>query len=318
MVFWNLNNLTVFIFIVLLILWGFFIFSIYKKENIRINMIILFFSFFFLIINIFVIKWGLNSDKKIIKWWKIVFVLDVSKSMNAIDIESDNIISSRFEISKEIINSYISKYIENNYGLIIFAWEALETLPFTNDIWVFKTVLYWVNNSNVSKYWTNLNSVFNSLHNYFIPEEGWWLAVIFTDWWDEDINISSELIESLSEKWVNILIVWIWSEKWAKINIWTDFFWRAIYKTYNWDTVITKLNNKVLKKISSKFDIWYIEIDNIDEISKIYTFITKNINQVNLKKNINYRVDFTRLFAFISFSLFIIYLFLINLSWRKK
>lgn len=318
MIFWNLNNLSLVIFISLLILWWFFLRSIYKKENTRLNIVILFLSFLFLIINIFEIKWWFNSKNEIIEWWKIVFVLDVSKSMNAADIKNNNNLLTRFDTSKWIIDFYISKYLENNYGLIIFAWEALETLPFTNDSWVFKTVLHWVNNWNLSKYWTNLNSVFNSLHNYFTWDDDWWLAVIFTDWWDEEIEISNELIDSLQKKRIKLLLVWVGSVAWWKIQTWNDFFWRAIYKTYNWEEVITKLNNKVLNNISSKFDIWYIYIDDTSDISKINTYITKNINLVNVEKNINYRTDFTRLFTFISFCFFILYLFLNNFPWRKK
>lgn len=325
MLFSNLHTISITIFIILLFYWWFILFSLYIKIpewkiflNNKLSIIFLFLSFLFILINLFEIKWGVNNDNKDIEWWKIVFVLDVSKSMNAEDIINNWKKISRFETSKLLINSYISEYLNNTYWLIAFAWEALEILPFTSDYWIYKTVLYWVNNWNISKNGTNLNSVFTSLHNYFTTEDEWWLVVIFTDWWDDDINISKEFIFSLKNKWIKILIVWIWTDYWEKIKDWYDLFWRNIYKTYNWKLVITKLNNKVLKNISNKFDLWYISVSTIDDFVDINNYITKNINLVTINKNINYRTDYTRYLIFVSFLFFILHLFINNLIWRKN
>jgi len=279
--------------------------------------IFLFFSFFFLIINLFEIKWWYNTKLENIKWWKIVFVLDVSKSMNVLDIWGDNIKISRLNTSKWLIEEFI-KNTDNTYWLIVFAWEALEMLPFTSDIWIFKTVLYWLSNNNISKYWTNLNSVFESLLSYFSSNNDWWLAVIFTDGWDEYIDTSSDLIESLNNKWVKIVLIWVWTKQWWKIPVWKDFFGKNIYKIYNNKIVISKLNNKELTNISTKYNIDYINISNKNDIKKVNDIITKNINKVNMEKNINFRVDYTRLFIFISFLFFLTYLITVNISWRKK
>lgn len=49
----------------------------------------------------------------------IVFVLDVSKSMNTIDIQNNSY--SRLEYAKAQIRSYLSSHPENKYALVIFA-----------------------------------------------------------------------------------------------------------------------------------------------------------------------------------------------------
>ena len=318
MVFWNLNNLLVIVFVILLLSWWLLLWWIFKRDKKKINVILLFCSFFFILINIFEIKWSFINETETVDWWKIVFAIDVSKSMNTEDIKSSRWFNSRLDSVKELINSYITDYRNNEYWLIVFAWEALEVLPFTSDIWTYKTVLYWINNWNVSKYWTNLNSVFESLNNYF-PENGeWGLAVIFTDWWDEEIDISKDLINSLIDKWVKLVLVWTATESWWNIPIWTDFFWRKIYKKYNWEYVVSKLNKRILKSLRSKWDIGYTEVSNNDSIEKTINYISDNINLVNLEKNINYRFDFTRVFIFISFCFFVLYLFISNFSWRKK
>ena len=268
MIFWNLHFTSLITFIIIFILWLFLFWLIYKNQNKK-SLILLFISFLFLIINIFEIKWWYNNKIENVDWWKIVFALDVSKSMLSEDIKNKSNLISRFEASKWLIDNFIQKYTNNLYWLIVFAWESLEVLPFTNDSWVFKTVLYWVNNWNVSKNWTNLNSVFSSLETYFSWEMNWWLAVIFTDWWDEDISISTDLINSLKNDWIKILLVWVWTTSWTKIPDWSDFFWRKVYKQFLWKDVISKLNSKVLSNISTKNNIDYISINNISDFDEV-------------------------------------------------
>jgi Ca-activated chloride channel family protein len=317
MIFWNLNFSTIIIFILLFIIWIVFLFLIYRKSNNK-WIILLFLSFLFLIINIFEIKWWFNENIEKIEWWNIVFILDVSKSMNSLDIKNNNKYFSRLNTSKDLIKNYISKNSNNNYWLIIFAWEALEVLPFTSYFDIFNTILFWINNSNISKSWTNLNSVFDSLENYFVWNNIWWLAVIFTDGWDEKISINDEQLLSLKNKWVKIILVWVGSEKWAEIPIWKDLFWMDIYKLYNWEKVITKLNNNELNNISKNNNIDYIVLDNINDFDKINSYITKNINLIDIEKSINYRLDLTRIMILISFIFFILFLIFENIIWRKK
>jgi hypothetical protein len=173
MIFWNFNYLTLFLFLVLLIIWSIILRLIYFKQKNKFSVIFLFISLIFLLINIFEIKWWYKNSIENVEWGKIVFVVDVSSSMDVQDIQDNRTFFSRLWASKEIIKKYIIKYINNNYGLMIFAWETMEVLPFTNDVDIYNTVLFWINNTNISKLWTNLDSVFSSLENYFVSEKDW-------------------------------------------------------------------------------------------------------------------------------------------------
>jgi hypothetical protein len=68
--------------------------------------------------------------------------------------------------------------------------------------------------------------------------------------------------------------------------------------------VITKLNKNVLESISSKYNIEYVSLNNTNDFDKINNIITSNIDLINIKKDINNRVNLTRLFIFISFLFF--------------
>lgn len=288
-----------------------------KQKN-KLSVLFLALSLFFILINIFDIYWWLKKWTENIEWWKVVFVLDVSTSMDVQDVKNNNNFISRLWASKDLIQSYISKYINNNYGLMIFAWETVEVLPFTNDADIFNTILFWVNNTNISKVWTNLDSVFSSLENYFVSENDWWLVVIFSDLWDEKITIDKNQLELLKSKWIKILLVWVGSENWWRIPIWKDFFWMDVYKVYNGREVVSKLNISGLKNISQKYNIDNIILNDMKDFDSISNYITKNISLIDIEKSIYNRLNLTHTFIFISFLFFILFLYTENLAWKRK
>jgi len=318
MFFSNLNSFSIIIFTILLILWLLLISFLKNKRKKKIVISALFLSIFFILINIFWIKWWFNTKIEEVVWWKLIFVLDVSKSMNTIDWNDNNVDISRLELSKKLIDTYINSNIKNSYGLIIFSWEAVETIPFISDIWEFKTMLYAVNSTNINKEWTNLDSVFESLNSYSNNEKNPILAIILTDWGDENINISEKMIEWINNIWINISFIWIWTSAWSNIPVWKDSAWNIIYKIYNWQNVISKLNSENLKKFSSKYNFEYIEIFSMDKYNDFKNFINENIKSLIMKKYIDYRTDYTRLFIFISFIFFVVFLIFDNLIWIKK
>lgn len=318
MVFSNLNIQTITLFTILFLLWIVLLFLIWKKNKNISSIIFLFLSFLFILINIFEIKWWYNSEIVKFESWRILFVVDVSKSMDANDVleYSNNI--SRMNLSKYMINTYIWKNLSNLYWLIIFAWEAIETLPFTNEITLFKNVINSLDSNKISLVWTNLNSVFESINDYFFLENYWWLVVVFTDWWDENIEISDNLMKLIKNNWVKILLVWVWTSSWWRIPLWTDNMWKIIYKKYNWNELLTRLNKDQLIRLSNTYNFSYMSIDNIDSYNELEKSIDENIKKISMEKNISYRIDYTRFFILISFVFFVLFLIFDNFVWIKK
>lgn len=313
----NYNNNTLLIFIILFIIWLVLLFLIYKQNKKLISTILLFLSLFFVIINIFEIKWWYDTKIEKIKWWKIVFVLDVSKSMDTIDVKKDYAQVSRLTLSKWIIENFIIKNI-NDYWLLLFAWDSLETIPFTNDIWIFTTILNWVTTDSVFVKWTNLNKVFENLNTFFTPENDIWLVVLLTDWWEEQLSIDNKLLDNLQSKWIEFLIIWVWTTWWSRIPIWFDYNWTQLYKTYKWLELVSKLNKNELKRISNKYNFSYVDISDFSNYSNIESLINEYLKKVEISKNISYRVDYTRFFIMFSFIFFILFLLSDNFLWRRK
>jgi len=67
----------------------------------------------------------------------IVFVLDVSKSMLALDYKNN----SRLSVAKEFIKTYVLNNLSNKYSLSIFSGDAMNIIPLTSDKNLFLTFL---------------------------------------------------------------------------------------------------------------------------------------------------------------------------------
>lgn len=242
----------------------------------------------------------INNDINSSNWSDIIFMLDVSKSMNALDAsKSKNI--SRIDFSKKIINNFIVNNNQNNYSVIIFAWEAQNIVPLTQDYnWVL-TIINWITTDSLNKDWTDLKNALEEALNT-IDKDKSKNIILFSDWWDIWENNDFQFLKELSKN-NKIFTIWVWSTSWAMIPTWIDFFWKVTYKSFNWKKVITRLNNKPLINISKLWNWEYNEWDDenvLNQLKKKFIYWDKSITNQN-KEN-----DNTYLFIIIAFVFFII------------
>lgn len=323
MLFTNLNKFSITIFTLLLVISlivFYFGFREYKKTKNRFRFystIAILISFFVLSIPIFLIQ-ALKIENNNIVWTNIVFALDVSKSMNALDLNNNNDTYSRLTASKKFIGDFIEKNPWNKYALVVFAWDAVRTLPFTNDADLFMTILWWVDENNISKQWTNLKEAITEWFKNFTDEDDYGVLVLISDWGDEtDLNIT-DFKNSENPKNVKLFVMWVGSTKWAYIPIWQDPFWKNIYKTYNSQTVVTKLNEQSLRKLASFFDGDYFSLTQFSNLDNL-TSPLKNVTTKTFFSKTENLVDLTRIITFVSFVFFLVYLiFLLRYDKNKK
>ncbi len=316
MFFTNLNIFSIILFLWILCLIVFMIYRTYfdykknKNKLIFLSNIFLILSIFMLSIWIFWPKKISNSAKNYL-WTNIVFVLDVSKSMNAIDIKSKDLVYSRLEASKKFIEEFLLNYPWNKYSLVVFAWEAIRILPFTSDTNLFSTFLSWVDSKNLSKQGSNLVLAINEWLKNFTKENDAWVLVLLSDW-DDEKNLN---LEKLNDK-IKFLSIWVWTTKWSYIPIWKNIFGDTVYKTYKWWKVITKLYEENLKKIANFYNWIYSNLNDFWDFSKLdstlnqvskQSFIDNSENSLDLKRYIS-------MFSFVFFLLYIIFLFLNNVK----
>jgi len=313
----NLNLLTVVIFVwILFFIWKIFYNRLKTNKKINTNILninnkklfcifVLIISFIVSLLSIFKFEWKPSYKNIKNKWVDIMFVLDVSKSMNTVDIEENWYLKTRLLFAKNAIKNYVYNNTNNRYWLIIFAWDAITTVPLTSDIDIFTTLLEWVDYRNITKQWTNFSLAIK--HSISLLEKNknkWKVLVLISDWWDE-----------WDYKWLNInipnnirtVIIWIWTKKWWKIYLWQNDFWENIFQIYNWQYVVTKLNEKNLQKLAHDINWIYFHMENIKQMKQINNYI-KNISKQLYKLNIYERKDLTRDFVIVSFIFFVIYI----------
>ncbi len=311
----NLNKFTVIIFILLLVVSFvvfYFQFSEFKKTHNKQR----FYSFIALlvwfIILLFPIFWIKSLKNWITEWlWtNIVFVLDVSKSMNALDFSENRSLYSRLTVSKEFIADFIWQNPWNKYSLVVFAWDTQRVLPFTTDKDLFITMLSSIDENNVSKQGTNLVDAIRDWYKNFTKDDNFGALVLISDWSDDN-SINLDWLKDLkNNKNIKLLVVWVWTNAGAPIPIWQDLFGQIMYKTYNWEKVITKVSETVLKEIANYFDWSYF---HLDELSNLYSLssILKDITKKTFKTDNENTIDLTRNFVIISFLFFMCYLILL-------
>jgi hypothetical protein len=80
-----------------------------------------------------------------------------------------------------------------------------------------------------------------------------------------------------------------------------------IYKTYNSQTVVTKLNEQSLKKLASFFDGDYFSLTQFSSLDN-KAGLLKNVTTKTFFSKSENIVDLTRIITFVSFVFFLVYL----------
>jgi hypothetical protein len=317
--FTDVNIFTIFIFVILFLILLFFL--IFKITLIDINnkFKYLFLSLWFtlLMFTVFYPRWIIKDTSHSGTSEETVFLLDITKSMNALDIKSWIRSGSRLNASKYLMSNYLQRNKKWLYWLVVFAWNTRVISPMTNDYEQLDIYIKWLNQFNDNWDWTNLVWALNTASSMFTSTSISRKIVLFTDWWHENPNLNP-LSRDLKVWNINLQIIWLWWDKKVKIPIWEDVYWNNVYKTYLWELVLTSINKKIINNLigfiknSSVYYVW-----NLKKTDKILSEIDSKINSLELSSKIKWKIDLSRYFAMISFIFFMIYLTLRFVENRK-
>ncbi len=312
----NLNFLSV-IFYLIVSIFIIFMFFVFLKKQIFINKnypwiakgkyfyvkyIFLLLSFFVIFLSIFQIKVSKNTEQSW-KWIDIVFVLDVSKSMNVADISDTKFKYTRLDFSKKAISNFVVKNPQNRYSLVIFSWEAISSIPLTNDKNVFLTLLENVDYRNLLVQWSNFKDALNLANKRFDKNDKTWKVIVFiSDWADGE----RPNFEGIYDKNIVYFVSWVWTQKWWKIIIWRDVFWDIKYQKYKWEYVISKLNTKNLEKLAKVLNWNYEILKNTWDLTKFQDNID-SLEKKSLKLSRESLISISGILGFISFFFFMLF-----------
>jgi len=283
----------------------------YSKTMLWIKYSFLFLAFLFLSLAMLRPQWGIKSNLTEQNGRDLIFVLDVSQSMKATDMDDDGKID-RLSFSKAMISDFVNNFPANRYGLIVFAGEAFVSTPLTLDTDAFLTFLDGIDYDSVRKQGTDLSlAITSSLGRFSAKDNDKGQAIILISDGGNETEVNfSEAVKRAKELGIKIFTIGIGSKKEVPIPIGRDLFGKLRYKTYQGQTVLTKLNEKPLKEIASLTEGNYYHAKNAKDLRNISNKIAKLKENKYSKEEKSGKADKVLFFLWPSFIFFLIYLFL--------
>jgi Ca-activated chloride channel homolog len=262
-------------------------------------------------------QWGVREVATEQSGRDLIFALDVSQSMKALDMDSGGQVE-RLVFAKKMINDFVNNNPGNRYGLIIFAGEAFVSTPLTSDLEVFLTFLDSVDYSSVGKQGTDLEmALVSSLSRFFNEEtENGQGIVLISDGGDEIDGDFEAITKKAKELGVRIITIGVGSKKEVPIPAGTDLFGRISYKTYQGKTVMTKLNEAPLKRIAEQSGGRYYYAETVRDLDRVASDIASLKESIFVKTEKGGQEDRFYFFLWPSFILFLIYLFIIPKNYK--
>jgi Ca-activated chloride channel homolog len=195
---------------------------------------------------------------------EVIIALDVSNSMMAEDIQPD-----RMTRAKQAISRLVDNLDKDKIGLIVFAGDAYTQIPITTDYISAKMFLSTIGPNMVPKQGTSIGAAIDLGIRSFSPGEGKSKAmVIITDGENhEDDPMKSA--ENAAKAGIVIHTIGIGSTDGVPVPVLVNGK-KDYLKDNNGTTVITKLDEDILKKIAVTANGNYVRASNsnigLDEI----------------------------------------------------
>lgn len=200
--------------------------------------------------------------------------------MNTYDFQTNNQLFSRLQASKSLITNFLKKHPNDRFALIVFAMDTTSIIPLTFDHNIFLTFLGGVDWQNVTQQGTNLTEAISLASQRFdVESERAKVLILISDGGDNEEVDFSQIKEILKEANITLITVGIGSKTGGKIVEGKDVWGNVIYKNYQGEAIVSKLNETNLKKIASQNNGEYLAIHDFDDLNKI----NKKLDTLNKK-----------------------------------
>lgn len=243
---------------------------------------------------------------------EVIIALDVSNSMMAEDIQPN-----RLTRAKQAISRLVDNLDNDKIGLIVFAGDAYTQIPITNDYISAKMFLSSISPEIVPKQGTAIGAAINLGMRSFSPGEGKSKAmIIITDGENHEDNPVSNA-EEAAKAGIIIHTIGIGSSDGVPVPL-TINGKKDYLKDAEGNTVITKLDEDILKKIAMSTNGSYVRASNsnigLDEIFNEIRKMKKQELESTMYTEYN---DQFQIFAAIMFFLLILEFILMDRKNRK-
>ncbi len=195
----------------------------------------------------------------------IVIAMDVSKSMLAKDIAPD-----RLTRAKIFVNQLLEQLNGDRIGLVVFAGNAYIQVPLTNDYSIFDLYLSSLEPGMIPTQGTAVGDAIETAESLFDKSTNKYRALILiTDGETHDDN-ALRATKVAAKRGATIYSVGIGNAKGSPVPIKSGYM-----KDENGKTVISALNEKLLKDIAQKSSGVYVNLQENKNASKV---LARHIN----------------------------------------
>ena len=185
-----------------------------------------------------------------------VIAIDVSNSMMAQDV-----VPSRLEKSKLLIENLVDHFTHDRIGLVVFAGDAFVQLPITTDYVSAKMFLQNIDPSLVATQGTDIAKAINlSMRSFSQQKDIGKAVIVITDGEDHEGG-ALEAAKAANDKGVRVFILGIGSTKGAPIPLQEGGY----LTDRSGQTVLTALNETMCKEIAQAGKGTYIHVDNTND-----------------------------------------------------
>jgi len=261
----------------------------------------------FLVLSIVDLLSGSEEVKSKQKMNNVIFLVDVSNSMNAQDVEPN-----RLDEAKNIIINTMSKMRNDKVGIVVFAGEASSIMPLTTDFTAAEAYIGAVETSIVKIQGTDfLKGLTTVAEKFKNVSKGSRKVVLLSDGEDNEGN-EKAAIKLAKREGISVITVGIGSEEGAPIPEYV-FGQLMGYKTdINGETVISKRQKNSLINIASETGGSYIDGNNLDSsTSQIIDALSKNVGSSETFVKSQNAIHYYQYFLAVSLFFFLI-IFLFN------
>lgn len=281
--------------------------ELFPKENkfSKIIPILYLLAFLFLIFAMVDVLSGKKEMKIKQKTSSVIFLLDVSNSMNAQDVQP-----SRLELAKSVIINSIQDLHDGKVGVVVFAGDAESIMPLTSDYSAADTYLSSLETNIIGRQGTDFLKAVEVAANKFknIPK-GARKIILISDGEDNEGNDKAALDEAEKEG-ITINSIGIGSDEGAPIPVY-EFGQLMGYKTdANGETIITKRQTEALMSLAYETNGEYIDGNNLNVALPKIINILKKKGEAETTVNTQSAIHYYQWFLGVSLLLFFLIYFL--------
>lgn len=196
---------------------------------------------------------GLMKESSIIpEGIDCIWLLDVSASMDTLDIAEKTPAVSRLTRAKSLIENFVISHPENRYGLVIFAGTSRLISPLTSEHSSLLTFLASIDSGSIREGGTHFPDALSlAIERFETAENTPHTIVLLSDGGDQEDSPDMNSIKSIFQgKHTSLISVGLGQTTPSPIPTGRNPLGEVIYKKFQGEMVLSGLNRETLKNLS--------------------------------------------------------------------